>query len=47
MFSMGAFMTVQEQRGKIRDMYTFISERLYFNRPDLSVQGSRRMPPCC
>ncbi|HLQ50415.1 MAG TPA: ATP-binding protein, partial [Terriglobales bacterium] len=32
-------MAVQEHRGKIRDMYTFISERLYFNRPDLSVQG--------
>ncbi len=32
-------MTVQEHRGKLRDMYTFISERLYFNRPDLSVQG--------
>ena len=36
---MGTFMTVQEHRSKIRDMYTFISERLYFNRPDLSVQG--------
>jgi len=36
---MGIFMTVQEHRSKIRDMYTFISERLYFNRPDLSVQG--------
>ena len=32
-------MAVPEHRGKIRDMYTFISERLYFNRPDLSVQG--------
>ena len=32
-------MAVQEYRGKLRDMYTFISERLYFNRPDLSVQG--------
>src|SRR5438093_13575206 len=39
MFSVGALMAVQEYRGKIRDMYTFISERLYFNRPDLSVQG--------
>src|SRR2546421_1942162 len=39
MFSIGVLMTVQEYRGKIRDMYTFISERLYFNRPDLSVQG--------
>lgn len=32
-------MATQGQRGKLRDMYTFISERLYFNRPDLSVQG--------
>ena len=32
-------MAGQECRGKIRDMYAFISERLYFNRPDLSVQG--------
>jgi Mg-chelatase subunit ChlI len=36
---MGIFMTVPEHRSKIRDMYTFISERLYFNRPDLAVQG--------
>lgn len=32
-------MIGQGQRGKIRAIYTFISERLYFNRPDLSVQG--------
>src|SRR5215467_4512951 len=32
-------MAVQDCRGKIRDLYTFISERLYFNRPDVSVQG--------
>lgn len=32
-------MVVQEHRSTIRDMYTFISERLYFNRPDMSIQG--------
>src|SRR5437773_12054490 len=32
-------MAVQNGRDKIRDLYTFISEQLYFNRPDLSVQG--------
>lgn len=32
-------MAAPDSRRKIRDMYTFIGERLYFNRPDLSVQG--------
>lgn len=30
---------MSEPRALIRALYTFISERLYFNRPDLSVQG--------
>jgi hypothetical protein len=32
-------MQVTDQRGKVRDIYTFISENLYFARPDLDVQG--------
>ncbi|MBM3222404.1 MAG: hypothetical protein FJZ47_01175, partial [Candidatus Tectomicrobia bacterium] len=32
-------MPVQDARGKIRDMYALISERLYFNRPDMALQG--------
>jgi MoxR-like ATPase len=35
----GIGMAVQTHRSTIREMYTFISERLYFNRPDMSVQG--------
>ena len=31
--------TVTDHRGKVRDFYTFISEHLYFCRPDLDVQG--------
>jgi Mg-chelatase subunit ChlI len=32
-------MPVTDQRDKVRDIYTFISENLYFARPDLDVQG--------
>lgn len=32
-------MAVKDRRGIVRDMYTFISERLYFNRPDLQLPG--------
>ncbi|MGE3541611.1 MAG: AAA family ATPase [Candidatus Tectimicrobiota bacterium] len=32
-------MAVKDRRGVIRDMYTFISEHLYFNRPDLALPG--------
>jgi hypothetical protein len=32
-------MPATEQRGKVRDIYTFISENLYFARPDLEIQG--------
>ena len=32
-------MPATDQRGKIRAIYTFISDNLYFARPDLEVQG--------
>jgi MoxR-like ATPase len=32
-------MQTTDQRGKVRDIYTFISDNLYFARPDLDVQG--------
>jgi Mg-chelatase subunit ChlI len=32
-------MQATDQRGKVRDIYTFISENLYFARPDLDLQG--------
>jgi MoxR-like ATPase len=32
-------MKATGSRGKVRDIYTFISEHLYFGRPELEVQG--------
>jgi hypothetical protein len=32
-------MGATDRRGKVRDIYTFISENLYFGRPDLEIQG--------
>ena len=32
-------MSASDSRRKVRDLYNFISDKLYFNRPDLQVQG--------
>lgn len=32
-------MSVEESRDKVRAIYTFIGETLYYNRPDLELQG--------
>ena len=33
--------TTIDRRRKVRDIYTFISEHLYFGRPDLEVEGEQ------
>ena len=37
--SSAAVRRKQDSRGKVRDIYTFISEHLYFSRPDLQLSG--------
>lgn len=32
-------MSASDSRRKVRELYNFISDKLYFNRPDLQVQG--------